>query len=171
MPNLAGTRSTEPTEGFGTGGKSAIGSTLAGNERRQLTVICCEVASADAGAPALDPENFYEWMLQLRPLAQRVADSHGGTVGRGLGDRVLIYFGHPKAQEDDARRAVQAALELVAEAGELLKESSGARVGLRAGCTPAWRWCRTTRISRSPYSGPRLMWRCGFKVRRSRAAS
>ena len=72
-------------------------------------------------------------MLQLRPLAQRVADSHGGTVGRGLGDRVLIYFGYPTAQEDDARRAVQAALELVAETAVLLNDGSGARVGLRAG--------------------------------------
>lgn len=113
--------------------KSAIGSTSAGSERRQLTVICCEIAGTGLGAPALDPETFYEWMLQVRPLAQRVAESHGGTIGRGLGDRVLIYFGYPKAQEDDARRAVQTALELVAEAGALLKGSNGARAGLRAG--------------------------------------
>ena len=121
-----------PRPRFGSGGAEA-GSTAPGSERRQLTVMCCEIASTGPGVPALDPENFYEWMLRVRPLAQRVADSHGGTVGRGLGDRVLIYFGYPKAQEDDARRAVQAALELVAEAGVLLNEGSAARVGLRAG--------------------------------------
>jgi len=130
--------SPKPRRSFGSAGAKAgaggaeAGST-AGTERRQLTVVCCEVASTEPGAPALDPENFYEWTLQLRPLAQRVADSHGGTVGRGLGDRVLIYFGYPQAQEDDARRAVRAALELVAETAVLLNQGTGARVGLRTG--------------------------------------
>jgi class 3 adenylate cyclase/tetratricopeptide (TPR) repeat protein/predicted Ser/Thr protein kinase len=109
------------------------GSTPGGSERRQLTVIGCEVVDAGPGGPSLDPEILYEAMLQVRPLAQSVADRYGGTVGRAAGDRVLIYFGHPKAQEDDAARAVQAALELVAAAGGRLNEGGSTRVGLRAG--------------------------------------
>jgi serine/threonine protein kinase/tetratricopeptide (TPR) repeat protein len=121
---------TSGTRDVGLKAREPERSVPAGSERRQLTVICCEIASS--GAP-LDPESFYESMLQVRPLAQRVAESLGGSVGRGLGDRMLIYFGYPKAQEDDARRAVQAALQLVAEAGVLLNEGGGARLGLRAG--------------------------------------
>lgn len=93
---------------------------LSTSERRQLTVLCCEVA--DAGSPALDAsqafdaETLYELMLQLRQMAQRVAQRHEATVGNVVGHRVLVYFGYPQAHEDDARRAVRAALDLVEEA-------------------------------------------------------
>ncbi|MEO5822248.1 MAG: AAA family ATPase, partial [Vicinamibacteraceae bacterium] len=97
---------------------------LSSSERRQLTVLCCEVV--DAGSPSLeasqafDSETLYELMMRLRPLAQKVAVRHEATVGNVVGHRVLIYFGYPQSHEDDARRAVRAGLDLIAEAGEHL---------------------------------------------------
>jgi serine/threonine protein kinase/tetratricopeptide (TPR) repeat protein len=97
---------------------------LSTSERRQLTVLCCEVV--DAGSPSLeasqafDSETLYELMMRLRPLAQKVAQRHEATVGNVVGHRVLIYFGYPQSHEDDARRAVRAGLDLIAEAGDHL---------------------------------------------------
>ncbi len=89
-------------------------------ERRQLTVLCCEVADAgrpDSGASqAIDPEAVYEAMLQLRPLVQMVAQRFDGSLGNVVGQRLLVYFGYPLGHEDDAARAVRAALDLVVEA-------------------------------------------------------
>ncbi len=117
---------------------------LSSSERRQLTVLCCEVV--DAGSPSLeasqafDSETLYELMMRLRPLAQKVAQRHEATVGNVVGHRVLIYFGYPQAHEDDARRAVRAALDLVAEAGDHLgtalsggRTKPALRVGIHTG--------------------------------------
>jgi len=97
---------------------------LTTSERRQLTVLCCEMV--DTGIPGVaapqpfDSETLYELTLQLRPLAEAVAQRHEATLGSAVGHRILVYFGYPQAHEDDARRAVRAALDLVSEAGELL---------------------------------------------------
>ena len=117
---------------------------LSSSERRQLTVLCCEVV--DAGSPSLeasqafDSETLYELMMRLRPLAQKVAQRHEATVGNVVGHRVLIYFGYPQAHEDDARRAVRAGLDLVAEAGDHLgtalsggRTKPALRVGIHTG--------------------------------------
>ena len=101
-----------------------------GTERRQLTVVCCEIAAATT----LDAEVLYESMLRLRPLVQSIAARHDGTVGRAVGNRSLVYFGFPRAQEDDARRAVRAALDLVEAVEAELNEAGGSvRLALRAG--------------------------------------
>ena len=105
---------------------------LSSSERRQLTVLCCEVV--DAGSPSLeasqafDSETLYELMMRLRPLAQKVAQRHEATVGNVVGHRVLVYFGYPQSHEDDARRAVRAALDLIAEAADHL---GGATAGAK----------------------------------------
>ena len=110
---------------------------LSTSERRQLTVLCCEMV--DTGIPGVaapqpfDSETLYELTLQLRPLAEAVAQRHEATLGSAVGHRILVYFGYPQAHEDDARRAVRAALDLVSEAGELL----GA--GVRGRMRPALR--------------------------------
>jgi class 3 adenylate cyclase len=107
-------RSTTPPRSSGT--------PLTSSERRQMTVLCCELARAGAGgaddAQALDPESLYELMSQLRPLAERVAGRYEASVGTVVGQRLLLFFGYPVAHEDDARRAVRAALDLIVEAGE-----------------------------------------------------
>jgi class 3 adenylate cyclase/ABC-type transport system involved in cytochrome c biogenesis ATPase subunit len=113
--------------------------TLTSSERRQITVLCCDVAAAGGtGAEpsqAFDPETLYELMFQLRPLAQMVAQRHEGTLGNVVGNRLLIYFGYPQAYEDDAERAVRAALDLVSESSEHLGRgvTDGLKPALRVG--------------------------------------
>jgi len=87
------------------------------SERRQVTVVCCELVSTEgpSGSPqAFDPEALHELMHRLRAMADGVArryDGHRGSIQGG--PRMLLYFGYPQAYEDNARRAVRAALELV----------------------------------------------------------
>jgi DNA-binding winged helix-turn-helix (wHTH) protein/tetratricopeptide (TPR) repeat protein len=87
------------------------------SERRPVTVVCCELVGLDglSGLPrAFDPETLHELRLQLRTLADAVTRRYDGHLGSSLGSqRMLICFGYPQAHEDNARRAVRAALELV----------------------------------------------------------
>ncbi|MBW8876702.1 MAG: AAA family ATPase [Acidobacteria bacterium] len=109
-------------------------------ERRQVTVVCCELVGTDGpSGPALafDPESLQELMLQLRSLAEGVAGRYDGQLGGILGGpRMLIYFGYPQTHEDNAERAVRAALEL---ADQVAQTSAGSERGrpislaLRAG--------------------------------------
>src|SRR5215216_162198 len=85
----------------------------ADGERRQLTVMFCDVADSTALSQQLDPE---EWREVLRSFQQICADQiarAGGHVARFMGDGLLVYFGFPQAQEDDPQRAVRCALDIV----------------------------------------------------------
>ncbi|HEX3556516.1 MAG TPA: protein kinase [Thermoanaerobaculia bacterium] len=110
------------------------------NERRQVTVVYCELVGTDglSGLPqAFDPETLHDLMRGLRALADGVARRYDGQLGNVLGGpRVLIYFGYPQAHEDNARRAVRSALELVDQAGRMKASSEPGRpivLALRAG--------------------------------------
>ncbi len=120
--------------------RSAARPPLTSIERRQITVLCCELAdSARPGvesSQAFDPETLYEVMLQVRPLVQMAAQRYDGSLGNAVGHRLLVYFGYPQAHEDDAWRAVQTALDLVGEVDEHLGAApglGGARPALRVG--------------------------------------
>ncbi|MFL6234935.1 MAG: AAA family ATPase [Thermoanaerobaculia bacterium] len=119
--------------------RPSSGSHLAG-ERRQVTVVCCElVAAAGLSGPpqAFDPETLHELMPRLRAVADRVTRRYDGQLGGSLGgQRMLIYFGYPQAHEDNARRAVRAALELVDQVARMSADSDWERpiaLALRAG--------------------------------------
>jgi SAM domain (Sterile alpha motif)/Adenylate and Guanylate cyclase catalytic domain len=82
-------------------------------ERRQLTVIFCDLVGSTALAGRLDPEDMRDVIgAYHRVVAEEIA-RFGGFVAKYMGDGVLIYFGYPQAQEDDAERAVRAGLSLV----------------------------------------------------------
>ena len=117
---------------------------MTSSERRQLTVLCCEIVDGSNPDPEIsqsfDSETLYELMMQLRPVANGVAQRHEATLGNVVGHRVLVYFGYPQAHEDDASRAVRAALDLIAEAGEHMSAAAGAarvkpslRIGIHTG--------------------------------------
>jgi len=97
------------------------------SERRQVTVVCCEMVGKDGPsgpAQAFDPEVLQELMLRLRALAEVVATHYDGHLGSILsGRRMLIYFGYPQAHEDNARRAVRAALELAEQVAQMSADS------------------------------------------------
>jgi serine/threonine protein kinase/tetratricopeptide (TPR) repeat protein len=113
-------------------------------ERRQMTVLCCDLADAEQpgvdAAQVFDPETLYELMMQLRPIVQLAAQRYDGSCGNAMGHRLLVYFGYPHAHEDDAWRAVRAALDLVGEVAERLAGAPGLgrvspalRVGVHTG--------------------------------------
>jgi class 3 adenylate cyclase/tetratricopeptide (TPR) repeat protein len=86
-------------------------------ERRQLTVMFCDMVGSTALAARLDPEDLQKVMRSFHDAVARAVAPYEGHVAQLLGDGVLIYFGYPRAHEDDAERAVRAAraaLEVVA---------------------------------------------------------
>ena len=98
----------------------------AGPERRQLTVMFCDLVGSTALSERLDPEDLRELFGAYQDLCTRVVERFDGHVAKFMGDGVLAYFGYPQAHEGDAERAVLAGLDIVAGLGEL-----NAGVGLR----------------------------------------
>jgi class 3 adenylate cyclase len=79
-----------------------------GAERRQLTVLFCDLVGSTALAARLDPEDLREVMGGYQAACAQVIGRFEGHVAKYLGDGVLAYFGWPVAHEDDAERAVRA---------------------------------------------------------------
>lgn len=88
-------------------------------ERRQLTVLFCDLAGSTELAQAMDAEELREIMRAFQEACGRVVARYEGYVAQYLGDGLVIYFGFPRAREDAAERAVRAALDIVAEVGRL----------------------------------------------------
>src|SRR3954471_10792056 len=105
-----------------------------GGERRQLTVLFCDLVGSTALSEKLDPEELRHLLHAYRPLCGDVIARYDGFVARYVGDGILTYFGWPAAHEDDAERAVRAALEIVqtarrASATEVLSVHVGIATG------------------------------------------
>ncbi len=79
-------------------------------ERRQLTVICCNLAESITLAARLDPEDLRDLIGAYRGIVVEIVARFEGFVATDLGGRVLIYFGYPRTHEDDAERAIRCAL-------------------------------------------------------------
>jgi class 3 adenylate cyclase/predicted ATPase len=82
-------------------------------ERRQLTVMFCDLVGSTALSEKLDPEELRSLLHAYRTLCGDVIARYDGFVARYIGDGILTYFGWPTAHEEDAERAVRAALEIV----------------------------------------------------------
>ncbi len=105
-------------------------------ERRQLTVLFCDLVGSTALAGQLDPEDWREIAAQYQRAAAETVGRFGGHVAKYLGDGLLIYFGWPTAREDDPERAVRAGLAIVDAMGPLnatLAAGDGPRLGVRIG--------------------------------------
>src|SRR5215831_4407734 len=79
-------------------------------ERRQLTVLFCDLADSTRLAAQLDPEDLREVVLTYQATCVEVLQRFDGYVAQYLGDGLLVYFGYPQAHEDDAQRAIRAGL-------------------------------------------------------------
>jgi class 3 adenylate cyclase/predicted ATPase len=79
-------------------------------ERRQLTVMFCDLVGSTALSARLDPEDLREIIAAYHRSVAEIVTGSGGFVSRYMGDGVLVYFGYPQAHEDDAERAVRAGL-------------------------------------------------------------
>jgi class 3 adenylate cyclase len=84
-----------------------------GGERRQLTVMFCDLVGSTALSEKLDPEELRSLLHAYRTLCGDVIARYDGFVARYVGDGILTYFGWPTAHEEDAERAMRAALEIV----------------------------------------------------------
>jgi class 3 adenylate cyclase/predicted ATPase len=107
-----------------------------GPERRHLTVLFCDLVGSTALSGRLDPEDVGALMRAYRNCCTEVVKRWGGHVARFLGDGVLAYFGFPRANEDDAERAVRAGLELTEAVARLAVGGDVAlatRVGIATG--------------------------------------
>jgi class 3 adenylate cyclase/predicted ATPase len=103
-------------------------------ERRQLTVLFCDLVGSTALSARLDPEDFSAIISGYRRCITETVARFDGFVARHLGDGAVAYFGYPQAHEDDAERAVQASLALVQAVSALpSKEKLSARVGVATG--------------------------------------
>ncbi|HUJ99353.1 MAG TPA: adenylate/guanylate cyclase domain-containing protein [Stellaceae bacterium] len=105
----------------------SVNSVRSAAQRRYLTMLFCDLVGYTELAEQLDPEDLRELLQdQYRRCALALVEKYGGVVASFSGDGVLAYFGYPVAHENDAERAVRAALELV-EAVAALEVSAGGR--------------------------------------------
>jgi class 3 adenylate cyclase/predicted ATPase len=103
-------------------------------ERRQLTVLFCDLVGSTALSASLDPEDFSAIIAGYRRCITETVARFDGFVARHHGDGAVIYFGYPHAHEDDAERAVQASLALVQAVAALpTKQKLSARIGVATG--------------------------------------
>jgi predicted ATPase/class 3 adenylate cyclase len=105
-------------------------------ERRQLTVMFCDLVGSTSLSTRLDVEDLREIIGAYQRCCSEVITKFGGFVARYLGDGILAYFGYPQAHEDDAENAVHASLGLIAAVAKLDAGDGTAlhaRVGIATG--------------------------------------
>src|SRR5580700_8649458 len=108
----------------------------AGAERRQVTVLFCDMVGSTALSEAVDPELLGALMRRYQDAAAGAIGRYGGFVAKFMGDGVLAYFGFPHAFEDAAERAVRAGIGIRAEIGKIARPDGAAlqaRVGIATG--------------------------------------
>src|SRR5271167_1837577 len=103
-------------------------------ERRQLTVMFCDLVGSTALSEKLDPEELRSLLHAYRTLCGDVIARYDGFVARYVGDGILTYFGWPTAHEEDAERAVRAALEIIQTVKRASStEDLSVRIGIATG--------------------------------------
>src|SRR6516165_5963072 len=103
-------------------------------ERRQLTVMFCDLVESTQLSGQLDPEVYREVVRAYQSACTGVINRFDGHIAQLLGDGLLVYFGYPHAHEDDAQRAVRAGLGILATLGDLpqgLQQAQGIQLSIR----------------------------------------
>ncbi|MDE2487787.1 MAG: AAA family ATPase, partial [Alphaproteobacteria bacterium] len=101
-------------------------------QRRQLTVMFCDLVGSTELSAGLDPEDMHEVIRAYHHCCTRHIEEAGGFLAKYMGDGVLAYFGYPQAHEDDPERAIHAAL-TIAEAVARLPSPAGRPLAVRTG--------------------------------------
>jgi class 3 adenylate cyclase len=104
-------------------------------ERRQLTVMFCDLVGSTALSRRFDPEDLREVISAYHRAVTGAVTGFDGFVAKYMGDGVLVYFGYPRAHEDDAERAIRAGLRAIDAVGRLdvCPAKLQARVGIATG--------------------------------------
>src|SRR5215831_2648395 len=113
-----------------------IGEAKAGAEaeRRQLTIMFCDLVGSTPLSTRFDPEDLREIVGDYHRCITDTVGRFGGFVAKYMGDGVLVYFGYPQAHEDDAERAARAGLAVIDAVGQLAtQEPLNVRIGVASG--------------------------------------
>src|SRR6187549_3202653 len=105
-------------------------------ERRQLTVLFCDIVGSTRLSSHLDPEDLRDIVRAYQQAAEEVILRYGGHLAQRLGDGLLVYFGYPRSYEDNEQRAVHTGLALLVACRTLnvrLESEFGVRLALRVG--------------------------------------
>jgi class 3 adenylate cyclase len=108
-------------------------------ERRQLTVMFCDLVGSTALMAQLDPEDMGDLIRAFQRADAAAVARFDGHVARWMGDGASVYFGYPRAHEDDAERAARASIALVEAVGKLRRER-GSRWKCGSVFRQAWSW-------------------------------
>ncbi len=101
-------------------------------DRRQVTVMFCDMVGSTALSAQLDPEDLSTVMLSFLECCTNTAQRYDAHIARDLGDGLMIYFGYPYARENDAERAVRVGLEMLRDVNKL-KTPYDTKVSVRIG--------------------------------------
>jgi class 3 adenylate cyclase/tetratricopeptide (TPR) repeat protein len=101
-------------------------------ERRQVTVLMCDVVGSTELSSRLDPEDLRAVMRLYQQTCREVVARHDGLIAQYRGDGVMVFFGYPRASEDAAESAVRCALDIISAMDEL-EPCGGGRIGVRLG--------------------------------------
>ena len=129
-------RAEAPRDPPSQGGALLANSQNPAAERRQLTVLFCDLVDSTVLATQLDPEDLREVVRAYQETCAKVIARFEGHIAQYLGDGLLVYFGYPLAHEDDAQRAVRAGLGIVEALGQLnthLTQARGVQLAVRLG--------------------------------------
>ena len=88
-------------------------------ERRQLTVMFCDLVGSTALSTGMDPEDLRDVIASYQSRCSAAIRHYDGFVAKYMGDGILVYFGYPRAHEDEAERSVRAGLDIVGAMAEL----------------------------------------------------
>jgi class 3 adenylate cyclase/tetratricopeptide (TPR) repeat protein len=105
-------------------------------ERRQLTVMFCDLVGSTALSTAMDPEDLRDVIASFRNRCSAAIRHYDGFVAKYMGDGILVYFGYPRAHEDEAERSVRAGLDIVdamAELNAAIRRPPGVELAVRIG--------------------------------------
>ena len=105
-------------------------------ERRQLTVLFCDLVDSTKLSAQLDPEDWRDVVRAYQQVCTEVIQRYEGHIAQLLGDGLLVYLGYPQAHEDDAQRAIRAGLGMLAAMGDLnshLQQTQGIQLAIRVG--------------------------------------
>lgn len=112
------------------------GPTTPDAERRQLTVMFCDLVDSTKLSSQLDPEDYRDMVRAYQRVCSEVITRFDGHIAQLLGDGLLVYFGYPQAHEDDPQRAVRTGLGIIEAIGALhtrLEQDKGIRLAVRLG--------------------------------------
>src|SRR5947209_15342465 len=111
-------------------GAPSVTATPTREQRKRVTILFCDVTGSTALGESTDPETLRAVLARYFERMKGVVESHGGTVEKFIGDAVMAVFGVPVLHEDDALRAVRAALEMQGAVSELGVQI---RIGVNSG--------------------------------------